>query len=131
MSNIPVDHPHHPLILENAIEESNHRIRRDTLSEEEMKALKKNPTKKPTQMIKQKPTSSIPFKSTTVTSATSSPTSSSHMDIESDHLIPSSLSTDGNTFFAPEDVTLPPNSSSTVSYELKFGCVIQISTVVS
>lgn len=102
------------------------------MSEEEMKALKKNPTKKPTQMNKQKPTSSIPFKSTTVTSsATSSPTSSSHMDIESDHLIPSSLSTDGNTFFAPEDVTLPPNSSSTVSYELGFGCVMQISTLVS
>jgi hypothetical protein len=90
---------------ESSIEVSRHR--RET--EEEMKVLKKTPTKKPTQLIKQKPTS-VPFKSTTVT-----PTSHSEVTDLDHHNIPASLASDGNTFFAPEDVTLPPNTNGTVS----------------
>jgi len=88
------------------------RLRRDTSEEEKM--LKKNPTKKPTNLIKQKPTSPIPLKSTTI------PPSSHSDHIEADpghHSQPSNpVPVDGNTFFAPEDVTLPPNSNSSVSY---------------
>lgn len=94
------------------------RQRRDTTAEDE-KMLKKNPTKKPTNLIKQKATSLIPFKSTIATSSpptssSSASHSSSHSDIDSEHHAPP-LVTDGNSFFAPEDVTLPPNSTSNVS----------------
>lgn len=110
------------------------RTKRDTLSDEDIAKLKKVSTKKPTQLIKQKPTSAQLFKSSMSTSSpmTSSETTSSRSENnDSGHNSPisvpsssaspfsSSLSAsssgEGNPFFAPEDVTLPPNSNSTVS----------------
>lgn len=94
----------------------NVRIRRDT--SEDDKILKKIPTKKPTMLIKNKPTSPIPFKSSTAAGSLTSTTLSSSSDgisarVDADH---STTASDGNFNFPhPEDVTLPPNSTSSVS----------------
>lgn len=95
----------------------------EVVSDEENLKLKKTLiTKKPTQLIKQKPTSPLPLKSSTI--------SSSYAPLQGDHssFSPSSgdvhsmssfqsasATTDGTSFFAPEDVTLPPNSTTDVS----------------
>jgi len=94
-------------------DEENVRIRRDT--SEDDKILKKIPTKKPTMLIKNKPTSPIPFKSSTAAGSLTSTTLSSSSDgisarVDADH---STTASDGNFNFPhPEDVTLPPNSTS-------------------
>lgn len=116
-------------------QDSESRAKRDTL-DEEMAKLKKTSTKKPTQLIKQKPTSAQLFKSSLATAAypATENTPSRIENNDSGHSSPLSVSSastfpssslssasasaaaaEGNPFFAPEDVTLPPNSNSTVS----------------
>ena len=81
-------------------------------------------TKKPTQLIKSKPTSPQPFKASTSYSSSSSISGSSSSffphETSFEHgsasaALSSSATTDGTSFFAPEDVTLPPNSTTDVS----------------
>ena len=106
------------------------RSRRDT-TDEEIAKLKKTSTKKPTQLIKQKPTSSQLKSSSLAAAAAATSVESTSARIESPdsgHIssplsastLASSSPADGNPFFAPEDVTLPPNSSSTVGAVLPF-----------
>lgn len=117
---------------------SNFRHKRDTSSDEleSMAKLKKTSTKKATQVFKPKPSAVNPFKSTSLAPVYPADASSSSRIETSDssgHISPSVSSSgssassfassssaasspaEGSPFFAPEDVTLPPNSNSSVS----------------
>lgn len=112
---------------------SNFRHKRDTSSDEleSMAKLKKTSTKKATQVFKPKPSPVNPFKSTSLAPAYPADASSSRIETSdsSGHIISPSVSSSGSSassftasspaegspFFAPEDVTLPPNSNSSVS----------------
>lgn len=95
--------------------ESMRREKREESEEEMSKYKKTSITKKPTSLVKSKP-QLLPLKSTTTIPYSSS--SSDHGHPSSDQLVSASSTatgtSDGTSFFAPEDVTLPPNSTTDV-----------------
>lgn len=100
-------------------QEGRKRVRREEDSNEDMSKYKKTSiTKKPTSLVKSKP-QLLPLKSTTtVPYSGGGVSSSSGFDHGDSGLVSASGSTvtgDGTSFFAPEDVTLPPNSTTDVS----------------
>ena len=93
---------------------SHRRLKRD--AEEDPLKYKKVSTKKPTQPIKPKPTSAVPYKAPSPIQASSSNDEShsvptlSQSEVNSHAITPTETS-----IIPPEDATLPPNSNTTVS----------------